>query len=215
MFYRFELHTGDDNMNDISEVIVDAPSLEIAWRTLEEQAIPEGYEIEGGDEDRLYTIAWEETGDPEYPIPLHHDYYYAEDHDTFQHALDAIPYYHGMAGHFTSRESAFLIAHGGMYEVTPSGHIHTTYSRFIPRARYYVCATDTFMSGWGKSEGMTNRVVVPCETFHDAEIVADYLQIRGDMTRVTINTTKPRTRHGVLYSVLPEMLESAKEVASV
>lgn len=72
----------------------------------------------------------------------------------------------------------------------------------IPDAPYYVCATDRFMSGWGQARGMTNRVVLPCRDIYEAHRVAEYAESRSDMMRVTINTTKPKARRGVLLSVM-------------
>ena len=33
--------------------------------------------------------------------------------------------------------------------------------RYIKKANLYVISVDTFMSGWGKSEGKTNICIVP------------------------------------------------------
>jgi hypothetical protein len=58
------------------------------------------------------------------------------------------------------------------------------------------------MSGWGMAEGMTNRVVLPCESHDEALIVAQNAENRAEMKRVAICSTKPRARRGTLYSVL-------------
>lgn len=65
----------------------------------------------------------------------------------------------------------------------------------IPRASFYVCATDSFMSGWGKSRGLNNRVILPCDSLDEAFLVANYARSRSEMKRVTICEAKPRLNH--------------------
>ena len=57
--------------------------------------------------------------------------------------------------------------------------------------KYYVTATDIFLSGWGKAKGKINKIVIECNSFEEAEIVAENARNRGDMTRVNIATKKP------------------------
>ena len=61
----------------------------------------------------------------------------------------------------------------------------------LPAAAFYVTARDTFMSGWGKSKGRDNLVILPCETFAEAEGVSDYARSRSDMADVRILWNKP------------------------
>jgi hypothetical protein len=72
----------------------------------------------------------------------------------------------------------------------------------IPDAPLYVLANDSFMSGWGMAEGLTNTVVLACESYEEAEVVADNARARSDMRRVRIVGEKPRLRRGVLYSFM-------------
>ena len=72
----------------------------------------------------------------------------------------------------------------------------------IPNYPLYVMCNDSFMSGWGKAEGMTNTIILPCETYAEAEHVANYADSRTDQKRVRIVTNKPRIRPGVLYSLM-------------
>jgi len=72
----------------------------------------------------------------------------------------------------------------------------------IPDAPCYVLANDAFMSGWGRAEGMTNTVVLPCADYAEALRVAEYAESRSEMQRVRIVIHKPRLRRGVLYSLL-------------
>lgn len=61
----------------------------------------------------------------------------------------------------------------------------------IPDAPYYVCSTDTFMSGWGKAEGLINRLIFPCRDYDEALVVAQNATDRRDQKQVRINSQKP------------------------
>ena len=37
--------------------------------------------------------------------------------------------------------------------------------------QYYVTMTDTILSGWGQAEGKTNKYIVICDTFEQAETI--------------------------------------------
>lgn len=56
---------------------------------------------------------------------------------------------------------------------------------------YYVTMTDKFMSGWGRADGKINKLVISCNTFTEAEIVADNARRRGEMIYVNITERKP------------------------
>ena len=72
----------------------------------------------------------------------------------------------------------------------------------IPDAMRYVLCNDMFMSGWGKAEGRTNTIILPCKSYREAEIVAHNARSRTDQKRVRIVEQKPRLRPGVLYSLM-------------
>ena len=73
----------------------------------------------------------------------------------------------------------------------------------IPNTPYYVTCTDQFMSGWGKSEGLTNRLILPCESQEEAWIVHDNAKGRTDQKNVQMCTTKPRLQSsGYLYQLM-------------
>ena len=74
-------------------------------------------------------------------------------------------------------------------------------ARDIPAAPYYVLAKDTFMSGWGGSQGRPNIVILPCESYEEAEIVLDNAQARSEMKYCRINSTKPRLQRWNTYSL--------------
>jgi len=80
----------------------------------------------------------------------------------------------------------------------------------IPEALFYVCATDTFLSGWGKSDGRNNRVILPCVSYMEAERVEAYARSQSDMRRVTICGSKPTLRNQYnTYSLMDRSDSSA------
>ena len=68
---------------------------------------------------------------------------------------------------------------------------------------YYVTMTDKFMSGWGKAKGTTNKLVISCNTYDEALIVAQNARSRPEMKYINIRDTKPYypnycvSRHGI------------------
>ena len=56
---------------------------------------------------------------------------------------------------------------------------------------YYVTMTDKFMSGWGLAQNKINKLILECETYQQAQIVADNAQNRSEMKNVNITTKKP------------------------
>ena len=65
---------------------------------------------------------------------------------------------------------------------------------------FYVTMTDKFMSGWGMSQGKTNKMIVQCSTVEQAEQVERAASRRPEMRYVNIRTTKPRYGDNVLES---------------
>jgi hypothetical protein len=57
--------------------------------------------------------------------------------------------------------------------------------------KYYVTMTDKFMSGWGKAEGMPNKVIFVCDTIEEANHVYYKAIQRTEMKYVYIATTRP------------------------
>jgi hypothetical protein len=56
---------------------------------------------------------------------------------------------------------------------------------------YYVTMTDRFLSGWGRADRKTNKLVIACSTYAEAIIVAENAERRGEMKYVNIRSTKP------------------------
>ena len=70
----------------------------------------------------------------------------------------------------------------------------------VPDAPLYVCATDSFLSGWGHSQGLKNRLIFPCYSGEEVDIVEDNCLSRSDMKHVTICTSKPRLSKQKYYA---------------
>ncbi len=64
--------------------------------------------------------------------------------------------------------------------------------------KYYVTMIDTFMSGWGESEGRKNKLAFECESYEEAQIVAGNGTGREEMKYVYICSKKPRQKKGEL-----------------
>lgn len=66
--------------------------------------------------------------------------------------------------------------------------------------KIYVSMTDTFMSGWGRATGKTNRHVVECDTWPQADAVKRAACDRSEMKRVIICLSRPRQRPGYILT---------------
>lgn len=58
--------------------------------------------------------------------------------------------------------------------------------------KYYVTMTDSFMSGWGMSEGKINKLVFECDNYNEADVVYKNAKNRSEMKYVNITANKPR-----------------------
>jgi hypothetical protein len=56
---------------------------------------------------------------------------------------------------------------------------------------YWVTMTDKFMSGWGKAQGKTNKLVFTAKDREEAQIIARNAKHRGDMNYISISLSKP------------------------
>lgn len=65
---------------------------------------------------------------------------------------------------------------------------------------YYVTMTDKFMSGWGMAERKTNKFIVVCENWKQAEAIERNAKKRPEMKYINICTTKPRYGANVVES---------------
>ena len=51
--------------------------------------------------------------------------------------------------------------------------------------KFYVTATDKFMSGWGKAKGKINKLIIECDSLEEAERVCANLKKRPEMRYVS------------------------------
>jgi hypothetical protein len=65
---------------------------------------------------------------------------------------------------------------------------------------WYVTMTDKFMSGWGMAEGKTNKLIIVCETYEEAQTIERNACKRSEMRYVNITRNKPRYGRNVLES---------------
>src|ERR1700687_2166219 len=79
----------------------------------------------------------------------------------------------------------------------------------IPDAYAYVLTNDNFFSGWGPARDLINTIILPCESWEEAEQVAAYAESRPEQRRVRITAKKPVLRPGHLYSLLVRSEASA------
>lgn len=70
----------------------------------------------------------------------------------------------------------------------------------IPTKRFYVVMTDTFMSGWGKAQGMKNKLVIGTDDYDHAEFLRQAALRRPEMKYVDIRGSKPSYGRNVLVS---------------
>jgi hypothetical protein len=66
--------------------------------------------------------------------------------------------------------------------------------------KFYVTMTDKFMSGWGMASGKTNKLVIECDTYEQAEIIERNASRRSEMKYVNIRSSKPRFGSSVFPS---------------
>ena len=64
--------------------------------------------------------------------------------------------------------------------------------------KYYVTMTDKYLSGWGVSEGKTNKLIIECETIDQAEKIERSARNRSEMRYINIRMTKPHYGSNVL-----------------
>lgn len=58
-------------------------------------------------------------------------------------------------------------------------------------SKYYVSMTDKFMSDWGLAKGRTNKLVIECDTFEQAQQIEKAAKSRSEMIYVNVCSRKP------------------------
>ena len=66
--------------------------------------------------------------------------------------------------------------------------------------KIYVTMTDKFMSGWGMAQGKTNKFIVECDNWEQAQTIERNAQRRSEMKYINIRSTRPRYGANVLES---------------
>lgn len=66
--------------------------------------------------------------------------------------------------------------------------------------KLYVTMTDKFMSGWGQAKNKTNKLIIECNSWKEAEAVERNAYKRPEMKYINICINKPRYGVNVLES---------------
>lgn len=67
---------------------------------------------------------------------------------------------------------------------------------------WFVTASDKFLSGWGRANGKTSKMVVCCKSLEQAREIEERYNNRNDLNRVNICSCKPYyspSRYDVSY----------------
>lgn len=68
------------------------------------------------------------------------------------------------------------------------------------QSKIYVTMTDKFMSGWGMAANKTNKLIIVCDTWQQAETIERNANKRSEMKYINICSNKPRYGANVLES---------------
>lgn len=69
------------------------------------------------------------------------------------------------------------------------------------QSKFWVSMTDKFMSGWGKATNKTNKLVIECDTYQQAEAIERNARKRPEMKYINICISKPHYGSHVLVSL--------------
>ena len=58
--------------------------------------------------------------------------------------------------------------------------------------KMYVSMTDSFLSGWGLSEGKLNKIIFECDNFEEAMVVLNNAKNRKEMKYIKIHEKMPK-----------------------
>lgn len=78
--------------------------------------------------------------------------------------------------------------------------MNTTTQQTSAKPKFWVTMTDKFMSGWGMAENKTNKLVISCTSYEQAELIAKNARLRSEMRYVNICSTKPSYGNHILVS---------------
>ena len=84
----------------------------------------------------------------------------------------------------------------------------------MKKVKYYVTATDSFLSGWGMAKDKINKIVLECDSMSQAQTVLKNLKKRNEMKYVNICKNKPnynRSRYLESYKTIDDSPAFYKE----
>lgn len=64
--------------------------------------------------------------------------------------------------------------------------------------KIYVTMTDKFLSGWGMATNKTNKFIIVCDNWEQAETIERNAKKRSEMKRINICMNKPKYGKHVL-----------------
>ena len=65
--------------------------------------------------------------------------------------------------------------------------------------KMYVSMTDTFLSGWGLSEGKQNKLIFECDNYQEAMIVLNNAKNRKEMKYIKVHDKMPKYKENKYY----------------
>lgn len=75
---------------------------------------------------------------------------------------------------------------------------------------FYVTMTDKALSGWGHAAGKINKLIFVCQSYAEAEIVAQNALNRSDMKYVNITDRRPYYHPARYYAQIKTVNEYPK-----
>lgn len=84
--------------------------------------------------------------------------------------------------------------------------------QYISECKFFVTMTDSFLSGWGRAEGLTNKYIVCCRTLNEALTVKENAQKRNEMKYINVRSGSKVPYYSpnkflVSLAIVPEMGE--------
>ena len=65
--------------------------------------------------------------------------------------------------------------------------------------KIYVSMTDTFMSGWGLSEGKINKLIFECDNYEEVMIVLNNAKNRKEMKYIKVHEKIPKNKENKYF----------------
>ena len=65
--------------------------------------------------------------------------------------------------------------------------------------KIYVSMTDTFLSGWGLSEGKINKLIFECDNYEEAMLVLNNAKNRKEMKYIKVHEKMPKYKESKYF----------------